>query len=410
MNRERVLVAFQAIAAVVCVLAVPYVVPGVSSLATEVLVRGLLCVAFGIATLVLALFSVWLPRGDVVDTTVAVAFAAGALIQPLVAVPIVGVAWVAAALARPRGRDPWVLIEYVSRRALLMTVAFMILGPDLPRRLAAAGPNWAVYMIVGAVGIGFVAVDALGDQVHASVRSKAPYVPLLLGNVRLQGWMIAAEMSVAVLTVLVSPSMGYWGLAISVALLLVMRQSFALLLEVRSSYTATVEVLARSLEAYDPERRGHAERVARMVGEAGRRTGLQGKRLEDVTYAALFHDVGRLGADNSGDNAERDSSDVLGEVRFLAGALPVLRILDTEGESEESLDERDLVGAYLIARFDDLDTAVNIGRSSGPALANAIGARLYANTRRTVDRTVLQVEHDLRERGIISEPLQDVIA
>jgi hypothetical protein len=179
---------------------------------------------------------------------------------------------------------------------------------------------------------------------------------------------------------------------------------------VRSSYTATVEVLARSLEAYDPERRGHAERVARMVGEAGRRYGLQGKRLEDVTYAALFHDVGRLGADDSGEDAERDSSEVLAEVKFLGGALPVLRILDTEGESEESLDERDLVGAYLIARFDDLDTVVNIGRTPEAGLAVAIGARLYANTRRTVDRTIRQVENDLRERGVVGEPLQDVIA
>jgi hypothetical protein len=204
--------------------------------------------------------------------------------------------------------------------------------------------------------------------------------------------------------------MGYWGVAISVALLLVMRQSFSLLLEVRSSYTATVEVLARSLEAYDSERRGHAERVARLVGEAGRRYGLQGRRLEDVTYAALFHDVGRLGADDSGEVAERDSSEVLADVKFLAGALPVLRILDTEGEVEESLDERDLVGAYLIARFDDLDTVVNIGRDPEPALANAIGTRLYANSRRAVDRIVRQVEQDLRLREAASDRFADVIA
>jgi hypothetical protein len=362
------------------------------------------------AALVLALFSVWLPRGDVVDTTVAVAFAAGALVLPALSVPIVGVALVVAAVARPRGRDLWALIEYVSRRGLLMALAFLALGPDLPGRLVATAPGWELYAAVGVAGAAFVVVDALLDQLHASVRSQAPYVALVQGNARLQGWMIAAEMSVAVLTVLVSPTMGYWGLAISVALLLVMRQSFALLLEVRSSYTATVEVLARSLEAYDPERRGHAERVARMVGEAGRRYGLQGKRLEDVTYAALFHDVGRLGADDSGEDAERDSSEVLAEVKFLGGALPVLRILDTEGESEESLDERDLVGAYLIARFDDLDTVVNIGRTPEAGLAVAIGARLYANTRRTVDRTIRQVENDLRERGVVGEPLQDVIA
>ena len=410
MRRERVLVTVQALLAVASIVSVPFLIPSAPSLTAELFRYGWLGVAFGMAALVLALFSVWLPRGDVVDTTVAVAFAAGALVLPALSVPIVGVALVVAAVARPRGRDLWALIEYVSRRGLLMALAFLVLGPDLPGKLVATAPNWELYAAVGVAGAAFVVVDALLDQLHASVRSQAPYVALVQGNARLQGWMIAAEMSVAVLTVLVSPTMGYWGLAISVALLLVMRQSFALLLEVRSSYTATVEVLARSLEAYDPERRGHAERVARMVGEAGRRYGLQGKRLEDVTYAALFHDVGRLGADDSGEDAERDSSEVLAEVKFLGGALPVLRILDTEGESEESLDERDLVGAYLIARFDDLDTVVNIGRTPEAGLAVAIGARLYANTRRTVDRTIRQVENDLRERGVVGEPLQDVIA
>jgi hypothetical protein len=196
---------------------------------------------------------------------------------------------------------------------------------------------------------------------------------------------------------------------VTVGLLLVMRQSFALLLEVRASYTSTVEVLARSLEAYDPNRRGHAERVARMCGEAGRRIGLQGKRLESMTYAALFHDVGRLGSDDPGEVPEHSSAGILGSVRFLSEALPILRILDTAGEDEASLDEADLISAYLVARFSVLDSDISTGAQEPDDLANSVGARLYSSTRTAVERAVRRVEREARAGSLAVTDLADVL-
>jgi hypothetical protein len=202
-------------------------------------------------------------------------------------------------------------------------------------------------------------------------------------------------MSTAALTVVMFPALGYWGLLVTVGLLLVMRQSFALLLEVRASYTATVEVLARSIEAYDPNRRGHGERVAGMAAHAGRLIGFQGRRLEDLTYAALFHDVGRLGTDEVSETAVAESARVLSSVGFLAGALPNLHVLDTGGEAGTSLDEEALIGAYLIARFSAIDTDVSMSHVEDSPADN-IGARLYAATRRNVDRVVARVESEFR--------------
>jgi hypothetical protein len=100
---------------------------------------------------------------------------------------------------------------------------------------------------------------------------------------------------------------------------------------------------------------------------------------------------------------------VLSNVGFLAGSVPVLQILDTAADAEASLDEQDLIGAYLIAYFSALDSELDMDCEEGYELATSIGVRLYANTRRTVDRAMRRVERDAREGGLAREDLEAVI-
>lgn len=400
MSKSRVLIACQVVLASALLSAAalsPSFVHGWSgsALTAETILKA---AAFSAAALILGLFSVWLPRGDQADTTGPIALAAGLTLSPLFAVAAVALAQLISATMRGRGRLQWSTMEYLSRRVALVLLVAEATGPRL--LLGVSGgrliADVRAYWLVGATALAFTIVDLLLSQLHASLRFEVPYLPLLVGNLRLQGWMVAAEVSVSVLTVLVYPALGTWALLLAVGLLLVMRQSFALLLEVRASYTATVEVMARALEAYDPSRRGHAERVATLATEAGRMLGLQGSRLENLNYAALFHDVGRIGADDESDSAECKSSEVLASVGFLAGSLPILRILDAGLELEESPDEKDLVSAYVIAylsAWDDDRRALTQGRS---ATVNAIGARLYSSERRLADRVLHRVEQRVR--------------
>lgn len=359
--------------------------------------------------LVLGFFNVWLPRGDAVDTTVPIAFAAGVVLHPLVAAGVVLLARCATVALKPKGHTLSTAVEQIGRRTILICLTYAVLRPVIVQGL---DPSRATIWLVplGAAAAVFIAVDALVEQIHAAARFRAPLRALLIGAVRLQGWMLAAEMSTAVLAVVLFRALPYWGLVITVGLLLVMRQSFAVLLEVRASYTSTVEVLARSLEAYDPGRRGHAERVARMCGEGGRMIGLQGRRLESLTYAALFHDVGTLGSDDPSEAPERSSAAILSSVGFLAGALPILRILDTAAEDDASLDEDDLISAYLVARFSVLDSEINGDAREREELANAVGARLYSSTRSAVERAVERVERDARAGSLRADALADVLA
>jgi len=407
MSRARALVLGQSVLSIVVLLTLGFA-PGAGILPVSLGLgdSALSTAAFAAAALVLGLYSVWLPRGDQADTTGPIAFAAAVVLHPLLAVAAIAAAQLTSSLVRSKGRSGWSVAEYLSRRILLVVAASVIIGPGVEAGIISGdfATNPRPYLMIGIAALAFTVLDLVLSQLHASLRFEVPFIPLLMGNLRLQGWMAAAELSVATLTVFIYPAMRYSALLVTVGLLLVMRQSFALLLEVRASYTATVEVIARALEAYDPERRGHAERVAGLATEAGRMLGFQGARLEDLNYAALFHDVGRIGADDDADEVRRTSSEVLAGVGFLSGSAPILEILDSALELQESADAKDLVCAYVIAHLSARDDGAHGLTGGGDAVANAIGSRIYSGERRGVDRVLRRLEQrsSATEEGALS--------
>lgn len=56
---------------------------------------------------------------------------------------------------------------------------------------------------------------------------------------------------------------------------------------------------AKTIDAKDPYTKGHSERVAQYSVEIARRYGLSDDRLNDLYYAALLHDIGKIGIPDS---------------------------------------------------------------------------------------------------------------
>ena|GEM_PF-1114960 len=65
--------------------------------------------------------------------------------------------------------------------------------------------------------------------------------------------------------------------------------------ELRASYIATVAMLAEAIEAKDPLLRGHSEDTSRYVGAVAERLGLDEQRREQLVYASVLHDMGKIG-------------------------------------------------------------------------------------------------------------------
>ena len=65
--------------------------------------------------------------------------------------------------------------------------------------------------------------------------------------------------------------------------------------KLQNAYLATVSVLADAMEAKDPYTHGHCEMVSRYARRIARRMNLNPRDLSIVSYAALLHDIGKIG-------------------------------------------------------------------------------------------------------------------
>lgn len=65
--------------------------------------------------------------------------------------------------------------------------------------------------------------------------------------------------------------------------------------EIQYGYLQTVMTLSNSIEAKDPYTRGHCQRVMEISCEVARTLGLSENEINDLRYAAILHDIGKIG-------------------------------------------------------------------------------------------------------------------
>jgi len=81
--------------------------------------------------------------------------------------------------------------------------------------------------------------------------------------------------------------------------LLLARYSFKLYLESRSVHLRTIEALSKAIEAKDRYTRGHSQRVAQLSEQLAQALHLTGREVSDIKVAALLHDIGKIGIEDS---------------------------------------------------------------------------------------------------------------
>lgn len=110
--------------------------------------------------------------------------------------------------------------------------------------------------------------------------------------------------------------------------------------DVEVSYFQTVMALANAIEAKDPYTRGHSERVADLSMKAAEALHLSRQEKEHLRFAAILHDVGKIGismsllrkdTDLEGDERDEMRShpergvQILQPIHFLKPVLPAIR-------------------------------------------------------------------------------------
>lgn len=304
---------------------------------------------FLVAIALLDYFDISLPRGD--STGVAGALRASALVVlgPLSAITISLAASIVAHLVRRRGEAPQRLVIVLLSQALALGMTSILLWVPLVESSRAIE-----FVVIPAVAL---ILDLLVAQVFASFVTGRPVVRLIRGNADSQAPLMAAQWSAAVLLLLTYGHMGRWGLIPVVALLILMRQSYALFLDVRETYRATVEVLVEAAESQDVRRAGHAERTSVLARSIAMKMGLPAAEVERISYASLLHDLGELaeGPDlESGEARHAPAADVVRGVEFFDRVEPILRVCDG-AHGQGPVSESDVLAALIVALASDID-------------------------------------------------------
>ncbi len=309
-------------------------------------------IVFGLAAAGVGLFDVSLPRGDVIGVSGAIDAAALALLGPAAAVLSCLVGIGGAFLVR-RGADRPVRLGVTlsARMGGLLTAAMTLNTLDL----SVSNQELRAIMLGLVTGTVFLSAELLIVLVFSSARTDRSFWRLIRGNISVQMPFMLAQMSAVTLTVLTYDRMGDWSLLVLLALLLLIRQSHAMLLDIREAYRATVEVLAEVAEGCRAGEDGHAHRTAKIAREIASRCGLGPIEIEKVSYAALLHDIGRIG-DSVHDQCP--SSSVIDGVESFVDIIGILRIVDGLHSEGQAASERDKLAAYVVALASDIDVAV----------------------------------------------------
>ncbi len=167
--------------------------------------------------------------------------------------------------------------------------------------------------------------------------------------------------------------------------LLVTRWAYAQYVEQRAAHDATVRALVQAVEIKDLYTRGHSERVAKASEMIARRLGMEEERISILQYAAILHDVGKLGVptrllqkDGKFDEAELEAIrvhpvrgvDVVRDIAFLNEAYTAIlhhhERMDGRGYPTGLAGERIPRFARIIAVADAFDSMTST-RSYRPA-------------------------------------------
>ncbi|MDY0340169.1 MAG: hypothetical protein RBS17_03030 [Coriobacteriia bacterium] len=264
------------------------------------------------------------------------------------------------------------VVRSVSVLALL-TPCQLLVGPDVMSPTAGE-----VVLIAGmSVGALYALVDICTLAAQQWIAGGAEVFQGVVSLLRSLGSVYMMHIAMAAVALRVYPSLGVWGLLVILLLTLILQNSFNLYLRIRRAYAQTIRALAHAAELDRPQDAGHAERVADLAVGVGRVRGLAGADLERVGYAALLHDVGRIGCDI--EDAEglyrARGAEIVGAVPFLEGVAPL--IMHSRDEESSSIPE----GAVIVGiccRYDRLRAWIGASAALNQLEAEEDGRYLQA--------------------------------
>jgi hypothetical protein len=262
-------------------------------------------VLFWIAVGLLASASpVRVPRGNLVSVAAAPIVAAGILGGPTAAALVATLGTLE--VRELRGRVPWYGVVYNHSfpvfAAVLSGLAYLAVTQALMAHseLVVADPFMVVAERVGLVGgivagISYVLIGTAVSSLAVAARERRHFLAVVRADLRNVGLTMVGLTPMAWLMALAYVFVGPF-VAIAFAVpLYTTRAAFKAVVDIRDMFTQTVRALASAIDARDPSTKKHSEHVSGIAVEIGQAMNLSESELEQLEWAGLLHDIGKIG-------------------------------------------------------------------------------------------------------------------
>jgi putative nucleotidyltransferase with HDIG domain len=240
-------------------------------------------------------FSIQLPRKAFISVSFALIFAATVLFSPWAAV--VATLITAANISDIKHNIPWYKMVFSACNYVVSTFVagyiYVLAGGPIGKIEVSDFPQ--IIIPFALTCITFFMINTSFISIALTVLHGEPALDNWNSNFR---WLIPHYLALGVLGLMLAQifaSSGYASIVLLAIPLLISRQTFMNYMKLRGAYINTVWALVQALEAKDPYTRGHSERVAQYAEAIAGELKLPEKTMETLRYAALLHDIGKIG-------------------------------------------------------------------------------------------------------------------
>ena len=179
-----------------------------------------------------------------------------------------------------------------SQYVLSLAVAHGVMNFINPSSFQFDWKSLLLYLIVASV---FLVINVTIVSIALGIMfGKSPW-SIWIGNIRWSVPNFMALIPLGFLMTLIYNNYGPLGLLLIFVPLLVSRHSFQLYIDMRENYLNTVEALVQALEAKDTYTSGHSARVGKFAVAMAEEIKMSEEKIESLKYAAVLHDVGKIG-------------------------------------------------------------------------------------------------------------------
>ena len=202
-----------------------------------------------------------------------------------------------------RGGVPWYGLLY-NHSSIVFPAVFAGATYVVVAELGGVSPASAIATPEGlvaavAAGIVYVVLALVMSSLAVAIREGRAYRAVIESDLRSVGLSMLGLTPIAWLMALAYVFIGPLVAFVFALPLYTTRAAYKAVVDVRNMFTQTVRALASAIDARDPSTKRHSEHVSGIAVEIGQVMGLSESEIEQLEWAGLLHDIGKIGIRDS---------------------------------------------------------------------------------------------------------------